>query len=149
MRRSCIDIILPRASRMITRQRYGDATPPSTASRICRCRTEDRKATPGFTGAGGVLLDGDGRSVEKVRSRFQGNLAVTHLMPVMPEPCAAIVWQAIVWRDDGSWNQTVLAFPLEETPTGTQLGVALIWDRAVGDQNIASPTNSSAPRIKK
>lgn len=70
-------------------------------------------------------------------------------MPVMPEPCAAIVWHANVWRDDGSWNQTVLVFPLEETPMGTQLGVALIWDRAAGDQNIANPTSNSAPIIKK
>ncbi|GCB02128.1 hypothetical protein SFMTTN_2947 [Sulfuriferula multivorans] len=43
----------------------------------------------------------------------------------------------------------MLVFPLEETPMGTQLGVALIWDRAVGDQNIASPTSNSAPIIKK
>jgi len=43
----------------------------------------------------------------------------------------------------------VLAFPLEETPMGTQLGVALIWDRAAGDQNIASPISNNTPIIKK
>lgn len=79
---------------------------------------------------------------------IQGNLAVTHLMLAMPELSAATVWQAIVWRDDGSWNQTVLVLPLEDTPIGNQLGETLICDRAFSDQIIASPTDSNALTIK-
>jgi len=36
-----------------------------------------------------------------------------------PPPGEAIVWQASAWRENGSWNQTVLVVPLDETPIGT------------------------------
>ncbi len=69
-------------------------------------------------------------------------------MLATPEPCAATVWHASACLDDGSWNQAVLELPLEDTPMGTQLGAALICDRAFGDQNNMSPINISAPTAK-
>jgi hypothetical protein len=85
----------------------------------------------------------------KTEVRLQGNLAVTHWMAVMPEPGLATVWHAKACRDDGSWNHTVLALPLDEVPIGTQFGAALICDRAFGDQNMPMPSNSSIPATRR
>jgi hypothetical protein len=60
------------------------------------------------------------------------------------------VWQASAWREEGSWNHTVLVFPLEETPMGTKLGPAWTCERAV-EANMAAtvsatPATTLAPK---
>lgn len=61
-----------------------------------------------------------------------------------PELGVVIAWQASTWREEGSWNQTVLALPLAATPMGTKLGAAWTCDRANGDMNAASMSAKSS-----
>jgi hypothetical protein len=67
---------------------------------------------------------------------------------VMPAPGVASVWQASAWRDEGSWNQAVLEFPLDDTPIGIQLGEALICECALVDQSAAAPIAAMAAAIR-
>jgi hypothetical protein len=53
------------------------------------------------------------------------------------------VWQASTRRDEESWNHTALPPPLDETPIGTQLGAALICDRALRDHPAATTSANS------
>lgn len=77
-----------------------------------------------------------------------GNFAATHWMPDRLEPCET-VWQARVWRDEGSWNQTVLVVPLAATPMGMKLGVARIWERAAGAKSAAVAIAATAPKATR
>jgi hypothetical protein len=63
-------------------------------------------------------------------------------------PAELTVLHASAWRDEGSWNQTVLAEPLCETPIGTQFGAALICDRALLDHNAAAAMTRQAAMVK-
>jgi hypothetical protein len=53
-----------------------------------------------------------------------GNLTATQWIPDGPG-VEAVVWHAMARLVDGSWNQAVLLVPLDETPTGTKLGLAI------------------------
>jgi hypothetical protein len=76
--------------------------------------------------------------------RSYGNFAVTHWMPVRPALGVDTDWHAIARPDDGSWNQTVLAFPLDDTPIGTKIGVAITCDRAIGSETAATTMAAAA-----